>query len=81
MKRINIPIDVSILLDGPEGVGLYIEQDELPSQSIPLYNLVSEYIDAFSIDGRIAEEHEEDAYELIKQLHECIALLGLALPE
>jgi hypothetical protein len=81
MKTITIPLDVSILLDGPIGISLYVAEEELPEHTIPLYTLVNEYIEAFSIKDRIAPEYEQDAYELIKQLRDCINILTQTLPE
>jgi hypothetical protein len=81
MKTISIPLDVSILLDGPAGISLYVAEEELPEHTISLYALVSEYIEAFSKDDTIAPEYEQDTYELIKQLRDCINILTQALPE
>jgi hypothetical protein len=81
MKTISIPLDVTILLDGPSGVSLYVAEEELPEHTIPLYTLVNEYIEAFSFKDRIAPEYEQDAYDLIKQLRDCISILTQALPE
>lgn len=81
MKTISIPLDVSILLDGPSGISLYIAEDELPEHTVSIHELVTEYIDAFSVDDRIAKEHEADAYALVKQLRECIDMLVYSLPE
>jgi hypothetical protein len=81
MKTISIPLDVTILLDGPSGVSLYVAEDELPEYTVSLQELVTEYIDAFSKDDRIASEHEADTYALIKQLRTCIDMLVYVLPE
>lgn len=81
MSTISIPLEVSILLDLPYGVSLYTDQEEFPTYSVPLKDLVNDWVEAFSVDGTISESAVEEAYEIIKQLRDSIAIISQALPE
>lgn len=81
MKKINIPIEISLLLDAAEGVAVYINENEYPSHSVSLNLLIDDWVDSYSNEQGIAPAHEEEAYAIIAQLRESIAILASSLPQ
>jgi hypothetical protein len=81
MNIVNIPVEVSMLINPVHGVDLYFGEDELPSHSTTVLNLVHEWVESASVDDRIAEDQIDDAYALIKDLRDAIAIITSALPE
>ena len=75
MKSINIPLEVSILLNPDGSINLYVGDEELPSYEISLIALVDELVDSMKVNDRIHPSHEDEAYELIKHLREAITTL------
>lgn len=81
MKIVNIPVEVSMLINPVHGVDLYFGENEMPSHSTTVLDLVREWVDSASGGDRIAEEQIDEAYALIKDLRDAIALISQALPE
>ena len=81
MKNINIPVEISLLLDAADGVAVYINEDEHSSHSVSLNSLIDEWIDSYSNEQGIAPAHQEEAYAIIAQLGESIAILVSSLPQ
>lgn len=80
-KKLNIPFEVSLLLDPAEGVALYINDDEYPSHSVSIELLIDDWIDAYSNAQGIAPSYVKDAESLIAQMREAIEILSSSLPK
>lgn len=70
-----------MIINPVHGVDLYFGEDELPSHSTTVLDLVREWVDSASVDDCIHEDQIDDAYALIKDLRDAIALISQALPE
>jgi hypothetical protein len=81
MKTVNIPVEVSMIINPVHGVDLYFGEDELPSHSTTVLELVREWVESASVDDSIHEDQIDEAYALIKDLRDAIALITSALPE
>ena len=81
MKSINIPLDVSILLNADGSINLYVGDEELPSYEISLIELVDELVDSMKVNDRIHPTHEDEVYTLISIFKEASTTLTMELPE
>ena len=81
MIELKVPLDVSILLDNPSNISLYVGENELPSYSVTIVELVRDWIDCVTVADRIHEAHVDEAYELIKHLRQSIEILTVSLPQ
>lgn len=81
MKIVNIPVEVSMIINPVHGVDLYFGEDEMPSHSTTVLDLVGEWVESASVDDRIHKDQIDEAYALIKDLRDAIALISQALPE
>lgn len=81
MIELKIPLDVSILLDTPASISLYIGDEDMPSHSVNIVDLVRDWLDCVVLDEGVHAAHTDEAYQLIKNLRDAITLVTQALPE
>jgi hypothetical protein len=81
IKKLNVPLEVSLLLDANDGVCLYTNDNEHPSHSVSIDLLIDDWIDAYSTAQGIAPGHVAEAESLIAQMREAIDLISSSLPK
>ena len=79
-KKLNIPFELTLLLDATEGIGIFINDNEHSSHAVSLDALIDDWIDSYSNDQGIAPGHVEEAESLIAQFREAIELISSSLP-
>jgi hypothetical protein len=79
-KKVNIPFELTLLLDANEGVCVFINDNEHSSHAVSLDALIDDWIDSYSNAQGIAPGHVEEAESIIAQMREAIELITSSLP-
>lgn len=76
MINYNYPIEASVLLD-TDGVSLYFSDDEIPTASISLVDMVKEFLDSRAIGKEYSDF--DDIAEVRNSLENALKLVNEAL--
>jgi hypothetical protein len=75
MFTANVPIDVSVLLDG-SGINVYVGESEMSTQGYSLTELTDNLLDDYcNENGKVYEELADDIDDLLAQFRACVKML------
>lgn len=75
MFTANVPVDISIMLDG-SGINIYVGEAEMPTKGYMLNELTSDLLDSYCDEnGKVYEELVDDIDDLLTQLKDCVKMI------
>jgi hypothetical protein len=75
MFTTNVPVEISILLDGA-GINVYVGDAEMPTKGYTLTELTDDFLDSYCDEnGKVYKDLEDDFNDLLDQFKACVSMM------